>query len=426
MGMGTVSLRLALAATAAIPWQGNLLYAQGLPLTLEAAVQRARDNNRVVQAGRVRIAEARGDLTGASLRLEDNPEVAGVAGPRLLGDTAGGTTPDWEIGVEQRFETGGQRGYRIERALADVDASAANASDVERVITLAVVTTFYETLAAGRRLTLLEENQRLARELHSVAERRLEAGEGIPLEVNTARIRRAEVERRSLAARVTYELSTVRLAELLGLPPDTRLELQGDLPGDEVAPPIDELVAHALASRPDLAAVEHELEAAKASIGLADAGARPDLAVGVFYGREGRDDIVIGGLRLPIPIFNRNQGERERTRAVRDRLVAEQAGIRLRIASEVQQELLAYEQFRRAFQLYSDDVLRAHEESAGLLQRAFEVGEVGVQDLIVVQRELLEGREGYLDAGLDVARARARVLAAAARSQTGSLAGVTP
>lgn len=398
----------------------------GAPLTLEAALALARDNNRLVQAARLQIGEARGDLTGASIRLVNNPEFVGTVGPRLLSGTPGGTAADLQLGLEQRFETGGQRAFRVERASAGVASVASSASDVERVVEFGVAATFYQTLAAEQRLGLLEENQRLARELHGIAERRLDAGGGTPLEVHTARIRLAEVERRTLAARGAFELNSVRLAELLGLSPGSPLQLEGELPGDEAPPPADILVTRALRSRPDLAAAGHEVRSAQAAISLAAAEARPDIGVGAFYGREEGDNIVTVGVRLPFPIFNKNQGERERARAARQRLVAQQEAIRLRVESEVRQALVEYEQALRALRVYTSDVLAAQEESAALLQLAFEAGEVSIQDVIVVQRELLEGREGYLDAGSDLALSRARVLAATYASQSGPLAGETP
>lgn len=395
-------------------------------LTLHAALLAAGQNNRLVKAARLQIDEANGDLIGASLRLINNPELAGTLGQRRPGTSSSRATPHLEFGLEQRFEMGGQRGHRIARARADLLTVTASTLEVQRVVEFGVARTFYEGVVAARRQDLLQQNARLARDLYDVADRRLEAGESNPLELNTARIRLAEVERRALAARATLDVSTVRLAALLGLPPDTPLRLQGDLPDDEDAPEADALVASALQVRPDLASVTHQVDAADASIGLADAVARPDVAVGVFYGREEGDDILTAALRVPIPLFNRNQGERARTRATRARLVAEQSAVRLRIESEVRQALLVYEQTRRALQVYSADVLRAQAESADLLQRAFEAGEVGIQDVIVLQRELLEGQEGYLEASLDFTLARAGVLAGAYLSQSGRLEGVTP
>lgn len=395
-------------------------------LTLEGALSTARQNSRLLAAAHLRIGEARGDLTGASILLVNNPEIVAQAGPRLPGAADGDTTLDLSVGVEQFFETGGQRGDRIARAQAEVDASRASAADVQRVIELAVARAFYGARAADLRLQLLEENERLVRELHEVARRRLEAGEATPLELNAARIRLAEAQRRTVVARTARQVAAVRLAELLGLAPSTQLTLQGDLPGDEAAPAADVLVASALRARPDLAAAARGIDASAAAIDLADAEAWPDIGVGVFYSRDEGDDIFTAGLRVPLPLFNRNQGERQRARATRDRLVAERGALVLSVESEVRQALLAYEQARSALQLYDAEVLRAQEESLGLLERAFEAGEVGISDVIVLQRELIEGREGFLDVRLDLALTRAGLLAAASLPQTGPLQGGTP
>ena len=253
------------------------MLAQGAPLTLRSAVESAHQNNQLIQAARLMIAETQGDLTGASLRLVDNLQVVASAGPRFPGMAGGDTKLQLEVGVEQVFQTGGERGHRINQAQADVGAATARAEDVQRVVDLAVASTFYETFAAEQRLELLEQNVRLARDLRDVALRRLDAGEGTPLELNTARIRLAEVQRRTMRARGTREAGAVRLAELLGLSPATPILFAGDLPADEESPAVAALVARAVQSRPDLAAMGQRIESAIAAIDLAQAVVKPPL-----------------------------------------------------------------------------------------------------------------------------------------------------
>ena len=418
-------MTVATAIVLQIQLQESVL-AQGPLLTLQAAVETARQNNQLIESARMEIREAEGDLTAASLRLVDNLEVVANAGPRLPGETGGRTQLQLEVGVEQVFQTGGRRGHRIRRAEADIAAAAARADDVERVVALAVASVFYQTLAAQQRLELLEENERLAEELHQVAGRRLDAGEGTPLEVNTARVRFAEVQRRTMTAGATREAGVIRLAELLGRSPSATFELRGDLPADEPTPGGEVLVSRALASRPDLTAIGRQVESSSAAIDLSRALVKPPVAVGVFYERDDGDNIIVGGVRLPLPFSNKNQGGRERALATRERLVAEREVLRLAIESEVRQRLVTYDESRRAFQLYDSEVLRAQEESAGLLQLAFEAGEVGIPDVVVVQRALLESQEGYLDTRLALALARAQLLAATYQSQTGPLSGGVP
>ena len=398
-------------------------------LTLEAALSAARQRSPLAAAARLRIGEAQGDLTGASVLLVNNPELAAEAGPRIAGSAGSGATADLAVTVEQRFETGGQRRHRIDRARAKVEAATASAEDVQRVIDLAVARTFYRALAADLRQQLLGDNERLARELYEVARRRLDAGEGTLLEVNTARIRLAEAQRRTLSILAERQAAAVRLAELMGLAPSTQIVLRGDLPGDEAATApmgpsaMNALVARAVGARPDLAATARKIDAARAAMDLADSEVRPDVGVGVSFGHEGGENIVTAGVRVPIPLFNRNQGARERTRATQRRLIAQREALTLSVVSEVRRALLAYEQARSALQIYNADVLRAQDESLALLKGAFEAGDIGIADVITVQRQVVEGREGYLDARLDLALARAAALASAGMSQTDTLQG---
>ena len=395
-------------------------------LTLQSALTLARQNNPQLEAARLRIEEARGELTSASLLLVDNPELDAEAGPRRLRSGTGGETTEVGVGIEQRFELGGQREHRIDRARAEVEASEATFADAQRVIEFAVARAFHQRLAADLRLQLLEENESLLRGLYEVSDRRLEAGEGTPLELNTARIRLAEARRRKLAARMQSHDAAVRLAEVLGLAPSAEIALEGELSSEEPPPDIDRLLAHATRSRPDLAAVHREIEAAGAAVELADAGAWPDLGVGVGYEREEDDEIFTAGLRIGLPFFSRNQGKRARSRAARDRVVAEKDSLSLAIQSEVLRASFAYEQARSTLQLYDDEVLQAQAESLELLQRALEAGEVGIPDVIIVQREVVEGREGYLDVRLDLALARSALLASVNLPQDGPLQGAAP
>ena len=59
-----------------------------------------------------------------------------------------------------------------------------------------------------------------------------------------------------------------------------------------------------------------ELEKRKAEVKLKDAGALPDITVsaGPRYFNENNDKAMVMGLSVPIPLFNRNQGERQEAR----------------------------------------------------------------------------------------------------------------
>ena len=386
-------------------------------LDLEAALEISGQNNHLLRAARDRILEAEGDLIGASLLLLHNPELEFSLGPRYSFDLLREKTTDFEVGVDQRLEIAGQRGRRIEWATANVDASHAGADDTQRVIELAVAMAFYDTLAGEERVGLMGEAEELAESLYEVARLRFELGEGSRLELATAQIRFAEARRRTLVANRLRRSSSIVLAELLGLGGEDQLTLVGDLPTAQTTPGVDDFVDRALELRPDLLAGRHGVEAATAAVEVARKEGWPDASVGFHYAREEGDDIYLAKFSVPLPLFNRNQGQTVRARGTLARLRSELDAGQLAVESEVRRAYVAYEQAGEAAQIYSAEVLAAQEESLELLTRAFEVGEADYAAVMIVQRELIEGREGYLDARLDLARAQARLLAAASLSQ---------
>jgi len=393
-------------------------------LSLVEALELAHARNPGLTVARETVAEVRGELTAARLRLQENPEIGASAGPRSASEGDSSST-DREVGLEQRLEIGGQRRHRMDRANATIAAAQAAAADAARQLDLAVAESFYEALAARRSVELLEQNEALAAGLEELARRRLDLGEGTQLELNTVRIRRAEAARRLAAGRAQREAAYITLTELLAAPPGEAWELSGDLPvGAEVAG-VAELVARAADARPDLLSSRQEMDRARAAVALADAEAVPDLTLALSYGRDERQDVALGGFRIPLPFVQRNQGERESARAA---LRASEALVeqrRLAVAADVRRAFQAYEAALAASRLYDAEVLGAQRESLELLEQGYAAGAIDYTELVVIQRELLDGQLGALEARRDFALATARLLAAAHLPQTHTRIGGT-
>ena len=392
-------------------------------MTLSQAIDASRENNRSRAAAHHRIDEARGNLRQASVLLVDNPELSVEVGPRFV-QGGGDSSIEFELGVEQSFGFG-RRAHRVEVAEAKAQAAAAQEDDVGRVLDHAVARAFYSLLASQERLELVRANEQLARELFDVAQRRLEVGAGTPLHVNAARIRLAEAQRETVLARGAKHTDSVRLAALLGLSGKTRLTAAGHLPEASSTVSGAQLV-RAAAVRPDIAAAAHDVQAAGAAVSLADALAWPELGVGAAYGRDDGADTVLATLRIPLPLFNRNRGARDAARARHRRVSAERDALGVVASAEVQEALIEYEQAREAAAIYDTAVVRAQQDTLRLLARALEVGDIGIGDLIVMQREIARGNRGYVDARLALAHTRAALIAAAGLSQTNHKQGDAP
>lgn len=380
------------------------------PLDLPTALALAHANSPTLAAARQRVAEARGELTSATLLLPENPEVEVGAGPRWLDAGVAGRRVSVEAGISQRLEIGGQRAARIGGARASVSSAEAEVEAAVRSVDLAVATAFWEAMAAEERSRIAAEHEALARELLDIAVARYERGATTPLDVNAARIRLAEAIRQRGRAVFEEKAAGVRLAPLLGLDPAAPPRVVGALP--EPSPSSPAAGDDALATSPDAVAAHQRTRSARAAADLASAMAWPDVRIGARYATEEASQAVMGSVAFGLPL-RRAQGERQRASAGVGRAEADERAVRARVAAELHQARLDAERARGALELYDAAVLNALGENVVLLRRMAAAGKAPPAEVVVLQRELLEGRLGYLDARLQVAVAEARLRAAA-------------
>ncbi len=177
-----------------------------VPLTLDAAVERAMAANPSVAAARLRRATTLGAVAVAGER--PNPEV------RLEFTRE---TPHEAYTFAVPLETAGKRDRRIA-----VGEAALGVGDAELVLTMidlraAVRRAYFARLVAESRLSLLAESQALTVRARDAAQQRFDAGSAPRLEVLQADLARSDAETQAIAAEGASVAARVRLNTLLGL-----------------------------------------------------------------------------------------------------------------------------------------------------------------------------------------------------------------
>ncbi len=380
---------------------------------LDTALELARDHSPVLESAKAGVGQARGDLTASEALLIDGAYVQFGLGPRF--SATGGPTlqPQFQAMVRQRLEVAGQRGKRIRAARQEVEAAEYDSADTQRRLELVVALTFLEGLAAEEKLRLAKENEALVAGIGDAAQARVDAGADSPTALNAAKIRIAEARRKTLAAESDTTAARIELAAIVGLPPGRPLIPKGVLPSLTDTPDVEELVARAAQERPDLLASSRRTKAATYGESLARAQAWPDLSLGARYSFEEQDSVIMGTVGFWLPTLNRNRGKRERARATTTRRRAESTAIELRAEAEIRASNARLTAASKAASVYDAGVLTAQDENVRLLGEQYSEGKVTYVELVLLQRELLEARQGYVQARLELARARAAVEAAA-------------
>jgi cobalt-zinc-cadmium efflux system outer membrane protein len=363
-------------------------------LTLEQAVAEAAANSPVLAVDRREIDIAAGERRQAST-FEFNPEF------ELESDTEGETR---SVGLSQTLWLKGQRSLRMKRAEAGLLRAESSVRNAEREALADTLKAFSELLVSQHRLELAEEILAVARQVRDAAEKLFEAGEVPQLDVFRAAVEVRQAESQVLAQRQSVAAAQRELALLIGRPADQELRAAAPspvLPGPAGA--LTTLRGQALDRRPDLKAARSAVQEAQAEIDLVSAERWfPELRMGLKY-EESREFADVSRrylltLAVPLPLFNRRDGDLERARAELAKQEAEVELTRRRIEKEVATVVRQVETLRQIVDEYVQRILPQQEKNLGLLREAYAIGEIPLTDVLVGQREFIESRETYLDA----------------------------
>jgi cobalt-zinc-cadmium efflux system outer membrane protein len=156
----------------------------------------------------------------------------------------------------------------------------------------------------------------------------------------------------------------------------------------------------ALGGSAELSAARLAIEQQDASFALEKTQRIPDLDVslGSQYSAEDRERVNLVGLSLPLPLFNRNQGNilaaARRADQSRDQRNATELRLRNEVATSAEQWLMAREEIDAFESMILPSAQRAVESTA----RGFEMGKFAFLDVLDAQRTLIQSRAQYIQA----------------------------
>jgi cobalt-zinc-cadmium efflux system outer membrane protein len=403
MRMGTKTV----AVCAVVCFHAGVVAAQGRALTLAEVLTRAREQAPQIVSARLASGEARGRLLGAAVRLQANPEIDAALGNRNAPDTR---FTDWALGVSQSFEPRVRRSARIAGANAAIAQSAANIDEVTRTVLRMAASAYYRSVHANDRIKLLDASHELAQRVYAIADRRFKAGDIAVLDVNIARASLARIKAEREGAAASKALALGELRQLLDLENDVGVEGSLTRPGEA------DLTAalQTATQRPELRGLDAAIQEAEAELRLGLSFSKPDYGVGVRYSQEEGDQIVLGGMTVTLPMFSKGQEQRAVGSARAARLRSALDAARTRVQLEVRATFDAYNRRLAAVTVLEADAIPGLDENEQLTTRSFDVGQLGLPELLLIRREILDTRSQYLDALLEAALARIDLDASAA------------
>lgn len=386
-----------------LSWTGTVAAASSTPaLTMDQALQTAFANNPDLAAAQWDIGIAQGDRQQAG--LIPNPEVSWEAEDTRRNSRT--TT----VMINQPIELGGKRGARIDVASRAQDAAGIELERKRNVLRADVIQAFYSASTAQQRLSLSRQSLELAERGVRVAQGRIDSGKSSPVEGTRAEVQRSEVRLELRRAERDEASAWQRLAQVMGAPLPTFVSVADTGRSMPEVPPATRLLAR-IEDTTELRLAKLQIDQREASLGLEKAQRIPDLtvSVGSQYSELERERVNVVGLSMPIPLFNRNQGNilaaARRTDQARDLRNASELRLRTEIQTTLDQWLTA----NTEIQSFDRSILPAAQSAVDTATRGFEMGKFNFLDVLDAQRTLISARSQYIQAIAEATDAWSRI-----------------
>lgn len=367
------------------------------PLTLSQSISLAlmRNPELAVFSWEVRAGEAKTLQAGLFPNPELEIEAENLGGS---GDLQGFNSTESTIQLSQLIELAGKRSKR--KRIASLEQNLAGWDyETKRIDVLTEVTrAFIEVLAAQERFTLTKELVNLAGQVYTTVSERVKAGKVSPVEETKAKIALSISKIEWNRANRILEASRKRLTTFWGNRSATFQKVEGELYDISPIPSLDQL-AYRVSQNPDVARWITEIRQRRAVIGLANAEKIPDLTLkgGVRHLNKNNDNAFVLGVSIPIPLFNRNQGNSIAARHNLARAEQEQKAAKLEVHTSL---ITAYQGLSTSYAdaiALKNEILPGSRSAFDATNEGYRFGKFSLLDVLDAQRTFFESKGRYIE-----------------------------
>ena len=301
-------------------------------------------NNTTLLASKLNIDELKAQEITAHLR--PNPDFTLTADGTQISPSHGVWQPFAGTfvspGVSYLFERRNKRGLRYEAAKEGTAIGAAQSSDTERTLLFNLRTAFVGILQAKAVLRLAHDNLEYYDKILKVSRDRFQAGDIARIDLDRLELQRLQYESDLQNAEVNLRTTKINLLALLDdRRPVDSFDVEGAFDFREDLLPLDDYRKEALDVRPDLRAALLTVKQAETNYKLAEADGSTDPTIGVWFTHNGSFNnpdalnTIGASVSIPLRVFDRNQGEKLRTKIDISRNEKLRQGVETQVYSDV-------------------------------------------------------------------------------------------
>jgi len=294
-----------------------------LPLTWEQVRDRFEMTNPTLLAGRLNVEESKAQGITAYLRPNPNLTLAADQIDPIGGGPAHGPLA-YLLGtanLNYLHERRHKRELRLESAQKGTSIATLQQADLERNLLFSLRGAFVQIMHGKAVLEVAQANLEYYDHVLAVSGERYTAGDIAQMDLDRLELQRVQFESDVQSAEVNLRTAKIQLLQLLNdRTPVEQLDVVGTFDFKEPLQSLEEFRKIALDARPDLRAAAQAVDKASTDHKLAIANGSTDPILGFDMGRNPPIDQYLGvSVNVPLRIFDRNQGEKLRTKLDIDR-----------------------------------------------------------------------------------------------------------
>ena len=372
------------------------------PLSLAKAIELALEGNPEVAAAKRQWEATEGQVLQG--RSRPNPELA-----YSLEDTRSKTrTQSWQLNLP--VELGGKRAARTKAAEKTREQAQAQLAELQATVRANVAAAYFDVLTAQERLVLARDSAALAKSSTDTVSKRVAAGKVSPVEESKARVAEAGVRVELAQAASEQRNALSRLFALLGRIDAPYTVLEGKAENLPSVPSLADLQP-LISSAPGVVLARIEVDRRKALTDLEQSKRVPDVTVSVGMQRsnETQRNVLLFGVSVPLPVFDRNQGNLLEALKLEDKARDELQAATVRLHSEVAQARERLSTITAEVQSLQQEVLPGAKSAYDAATIGFENGKFNFLEVLDAQRTYFTAKSQYLKALGEAHRAAADI-----------------
>jgi cobalt-zinc-cadmium efflux system outer membrane protein len=362
--------------------------------------------NPTLRAAALNVNESRAAEITAYLR--PNPDLTLLADGTQLSPSNGVWRPlsgtDYSPSVSYLHERGGKRELRLEGAKKSTEIASSTYRDQERGLVFTLRNGFVQVLQAKAFLDNAKENLAYWDRELGVSRTRLNAGDIAQLDLNRLVLQRVQFETDIETATVNLRTAKIQLLMLLNdRTPIEQFDVTGPYEFSENPMALEQFRKLALVSRPDLKVAIENVDLAKTQHQLAVANGSTDPTFSAWYTKNPSfsnpfDNQTIGfSVSIPLRIFDRNQGEKERTEIDIRRNQRLQDAASAQVFNDVDSAYETMTSAIRLLQAYKETYMKLATSVRDTESLAYRNGGASLLDYLDAEKSYRDTRLAYLN-----------------------------